>query len=185
MSADTRQPEPGTLSQDGQFVWTGADWAPAGGSFGTGWTRPLQRAAAGFFLISVLVSMLNTFVLSRDLHRYYTESLQRSMPSGQAESMAGTAATVTIGFALVLAAIYLVMAWASTRGWSWAFWVDLVLLGFGGLGAFLGLGSLGNSPVALPGAIASEVLNVAALALFIWFLVALSKYGVWARRKAR
>jgi hypothetical protein len=39
--------------------------------------------------------------------------------------------------------------------------------------------------VALPGAIASELLNLAALALFIWFLVALIKYGVWARRKAR
>lgn len=95
--------------------------------------------------------------------------------------MAGTVAAIIVGGGIVFAVICLLMALASTRGWGWAFWVDLVLLGLGGIGAIVGLGSVASAPVVLPGAVFAELLNVAALALFIWFLVALRKYGVWAR----
>lgn len=182
MNNDVQTP-PGTRSQDGQFVWTGSDWTPATAATETGWTRPLQRSAAVFFSVSALVSVIVTFMLGSNIRHYYAQTMPNSRNS---DSLVSTMANVTIGVSVFFVIVYLVMAVASARGWGWAFWVDLVLFAIGAISAFADLGSLGsNSPVPLPGAIASEVVNFVAIFLLIWFLIALIKYGVWARRKPR
>jgi hypothetical protein len=66
------------------------------------------------------------------------------------------------------------------------FWGALVLFALAGLGALLNVSSLANSSRStMPlGALAwNEIVAVAGLAMFIWMLVAVIKYGPWAMKR--
>ena len=96
----------------------------------------------------------------------------------------------TILYFLVIAAVMLglsrVLSGFEVRGWGPAFWAALVLFGLGGLGAFGNLGTLARpstSPIPIAAVAVSELLSVASLALFVWLLVGLIKFGPWAMKK--
>src|SRR4029077_4216252 len=101
-----------------------------------------------------------------------------------------TIANITVGFtygvAIFFSLLYVVAAIGSYLGWRWVFWAALVINGLGSIGAFINLGSLLNpdrSPVPIGGLIVSEVFAVLSLALFVWILVAVIKFGPWARKR--
>jgi hypothetical protein len=66
------------------------------------------------------------------------------------------------------------------------FWVVLVLLALGAIGAVTNLNTFAHpasSPVPAWGVAISELLAIVSLALFIWLLIGAIRYGPWAMRK--
>jgi hypothetical protein len=66
------------------------------------------------------------------------------------------------------------------------FWVALVLFGLGGLGALTNLPTLfrpDTSPVPLPAILVSELLAILSLAVFVWMLIGVIRFGPWAMKK--
>jgi hypothetical protein len=86
----------------------------------------------------------------------------------------------------VLGVIDLVAALGSYLGWRWMFWVALVLLAFGAIGAVTNLNTFAHpqsSPVPTWGVAIGELLSIASLALFIWLLIGAIRFGPWAMKK--
>jgi len=79
-----------------------------------------------------------------------------------------------------------VAAAGSYLGWRWMFWAAFVLFGLGGLGAFTDIPTLfrpDTSPIPLPGVLISELLAVVSLAIFVWMLIGVIRFGPWAMKK--
>jgi uncharacterized membrane protein len=97
---------------------------------------------------------------------------------------------ITIGFAIALAIgiaiVELVGAVGSYLGWRWVFWPVLVIFGLTAIGALLGLFSFArasSSPIGAGGLVISELLDLLGLAMFVWLLVGLIRYGPWAMKR--
>lgn len=180
----------GQVSADGQFRWDGVQWVPIprGEREPTSWTRPMQLAVAGFFVVGTLFSILSSALyINHDSMLRVMQAQGTSVPAG---TDINTIVDVSIVFAwvvvAVIGAIELVAALGSFLGWRWMFWVVLVLLGFGALGAVTNLNTFAhpqNSPVPTWGVATSELLSIASLALFIWLLIGAIRYGPWAMKK--
>jgi protein-S-isoprenylcysteine O-methyltransferase Ste14 len=70
---------------------------------------------------------------------------------------------------------------------TWVFIVDLIFLGFGALGLIGAFGNLADpSKSLIPSwtVYLQGATSVVAVALFVWAIVALVRFGVWAQRKA-
>ena len=180
----------GQISADGQFRWDGQQWVPlpAGYREATPWTRPMQLSAAALLVLSTINGLVTTFAFVNH------DSMLRSIHAQGAQYPAGTdidtIVNITVGFtygvAIFFGVLYLVAAVGSYLGWRWVFWAALVITGLGAIGAFINLGSLLNpdrSPVPIGGLIVSEVFAVLSLALFVWMLVAVVKFGPWAMKR--
>ena len=180
----------GQVSADGQFRWDGLQWVPIapGTREPTPWTRPMQLAAAGLFVVeaaySVVVSV--TFI-NHDSMLKAINAQGTTIPTGTGvDTIVNIAIFTTIAAGVVIAILELVAAVGSYLGWRWIFWAALVLFGFGGLGALLNLPSLfkpSASPIPLPGLLVSELLSIVSLGLFIWMLMGVIKFGPWAMKK--
>jgi hypothetical protein len=180
----------GQVSADGQFRWDGMQWVPIprGEREPTPWTRPMQLAVAGFFVLETAFSILTSALfINHDSMLRVMQSRGTSLPAG---TDIETIINVSIVFAWVVVAVIgvieLVTALGSYLGWRWMFWVALVLLAIGAIGAVTNLSTFANpqsSPVPVWGVAISELLSIASLALFIWLLIGAIRYGPWAMKK--
>lgn len=200
-----------TLSHDGHSRWNGTAWVPLGAMapamymqpqrkprVATGWTKPLQYAVAGWYLLQALYAITLPFVMTGPMTDYINQVMQR-----QAELNPGVTppppdflATMTsvLTFALwtgavIGIAIAAVAIIGALKRWTWVFYAVLILLGFQAasfpftlLSAF---SSSAISPIKLPVelTIASVAFGVPAVALFGWMLVAAARRGPWAMRR--
>ncbi len=192
MSALSQSPATavGQVSADGQFRWDGQQWVPIprGVREATPWTRPMQLAVAGFFILEALFSILTSALfINHDSMLRVMQAQGTSIPQG---TDINTVVNISIGFAwavvVVIAVLEGVAALGSYLGWRWMFWVALILNGFGAIGAITNIGTLRNpasSPVPTWGVAVGEVLSLASVALFVWMLVAVIRYGPWAMKK--
>jgi hypothetical protein len=180
----------GQISADGQFRWDGQQWVPLAANYRvpTPWTRPMQLASAGLLALTAVVSLIVTFAF------YNHDSVLRALQAQGTQVPPGTTmdtvinAAIGVAYAIVVffSILELVGAAGSYLGWRWIFWGVLVLFGLGSISALLGLGSLArssDSPMPFGGLILSELLNVASLAMFVWMIVGLIKYGPWAMKR--
>src|SRR5260221_769110 len=181
----------GQVSADGRFRWDGQQWVPLPASYreSTSWTRPMQLITAALFAISALsgvvitIAFVNHDSVLRTLHAQGTQ-----IPATTSiDTIVNITIGVTYGVAIFLSLFYLVAALGSYLGWRWLFWAALVLYGLSGITVFTIIGSFANpdrSPIPMKGLIISELFAVLGLAMFVWMLVAVIKFGPWAMKKA-
>ncbi|HKC19240.1 MAG TPA: hypothetical protein VKE27_06360, partial [Candidatus Dormibacteraeota bacterium] len=165
----------GQVSADGQFRWDGQQWVPIprGEREPTPWTRPMQLAIAAFFVVEVAFSIITSAIfVNHDTMLRVMQAQGTSLPQG---TDINTVVNISIVFAwiatLVIAAIELVTAVGSYLRWRWIFWVALVLLAIGSIGAVTNLNSIAhpqNSPVPIWGLVVGEVFSLAGLGLCVW-----------------
>ena len=180
----------GQVSADGQFRWDGQQWVPIprGEREPTPWTRPMQLGVVAFFVIEVLFSIITSALfINHDSMLKVLQAQGTSIPQG---TDVNTVVSISIVFAwvvtVVIAAIELVAALGSYLRWRWMFWVVLVLLGIGSIGAVTNINTFAHpqtSPVPTWGVAISELLAIVSLGLFIWMLIGAIRYGPWAMKK--
>jgi hypothetical protein len=179
----------GQISADGQFRWDGQQWVPLAPNYRepTPWTRPMQLVSAGLFAISAVSSVITTAIFVNHDTMLKALKAQNSLPAGtDVETVVGVSLAITWGIVIFFAVLEVVAAVGSYLGWRWVFWAALVLFGLSGISAFTNLSTLFNaskSPVPVGGLIASEVFSLLGLAMFVWLLVGVIKYGPWAMKK--
>lgn len=180
----------GQVSADGQFRWDGTQWVPIprGEREPTPWTRPMQLATAGLFVLEAVVSVATTLIfVNHDSMLKAIKAQGTTIPQGtDIDTVVNISIGVTVGVVIVIALLSLLVAVGSYLRWRWMFWVALVVFGLGSIGALTNLGTLSRpdtSPIPLGGVIASELLSIANLAMFVWLLVGLVKFGPWAMKK--
>ena len=180
-------PAVGTISADRQFRWDGREWRPLTGRQRTSWTRPLQLASTAYFvlapILSVLAITLNRGAFRSTLMKQYQ---QAGMTAQQAGTLIDMVTSITIGFTIALAIVFFFVGFASWRGWTWAFWVAMILLAFGAIGIAGSASSVMNpsqTVIPTPWNAAQLVAALVALGLFIWFVVAAVRFGPWATTK--
>jgi len=182
-----QQPVPaspiGQISADGQFQWDGAQWVPLpqGTRFATSWTRPMQLATAALlavqavYLVGSGLFTINSAEIRQAMHQAGTQ-IPPNMTEDQLVTYSLISAWVFVG---LIAAVEIACALLAYFGWRWAFWVLLVLMGFFSIGALIGLGGFTRGPAAAFG----EVLSLADIAVFVWLIVGLVKFGPWALKR--
>jgi hypothetical protein len=180
----------GQVSADGQFRWDGTQWVPIprGARQPTSWTRPLQLAAAGLFVAEAVYSVIVSLIyINPTTMRRAMEAQGTSIPQGtDAETVINISVAVVLAFVIGIAVCELVAAVGSYLGWRWMFWVALVLFGLGAIGALTNIGTLmrpETSPVPLWGVAISELFAIVSLALFVWMLIAVIRFGPWAMKR--
>ena len=179
----------GQVSADGQFRWDGTQWVPIprGTREATPWTRPMQMAVAAYFVLTTTFSVLSTLIFINHDSLLKVMQAQGNLPQGtDIGQVVNIALGVVYAVLVFFAVIYLVAAIGSYLGWRWMFWAVLVLLGFGSIGAITNLGNFSRpNQTELPvwSIAVSEVFSLIALALFVWLIVGLVKYGPWAMKK--
>jgi hypothetical protein len=180
----------GQVSADGQFRWDGQQWVPIprGAREPTPWTRPMQLGVAAYFVIATLFSILSSALfINRDSMLRVMQAQGTSIPAGTDIS---TVVDISIVLAwvvtAVIAALELFAALGSFLRWRWMFWMALILLGIGSIGAVTNLSTFAHpqaSPVPIWGIAVSEVLSIVSVALFVWMLIGVIRYGPWAMKR--
>lgn len=179
----------GQVSADGQFRWDGQQWVPIprGAREPTPWTRPLQLAAAGFFVVQAILSIVTSVLYINHDSMLRVMQTQGSVPQGtDPETLVPFAIFFAWAVIVVLAILWLVAALGSYLGWRWMFWVVLVLSGLGAIGAVTNLGYFvkpDSSPMPTWAVAINELFSIASVALFVWLLIAVIRYGPWAMKK--
>ena len=180
----------GQISADGQFRWDGQQWVPIERGFRepTPWTRPMQLTSAALFAISVLSSIISTVIfVNHDTMVKALKAQSVSLPSGTTiDDVANISLAFTYGVVIFFAILQIVAAIGSYLGWRWMFWAALVLFGLSGISAFTNLASLASpdrSAVPIAGLYASELFALLSLAMFVWMLIGVIKYGPWAMKR--
>jgi hypothetical protein len=180
----------GQVSADGQFRWDGVQWVPIprGTREPTPWTRPMQLATATFFVAEALFSVLiSVLYINHDNMVRVLQAQGTSIPQGtDINTVIGISIFFAFAVVIFIAVLELVAALGSYLGWRWMFWAALVLLGFGGIGTVTNLGSFSHpdtSPVPIWGAFVNELFSIVSLAMFVWLLVGVIKFGPWAMKR--
>ncbi len=180
----------GQVSADGRFRWDGQQWVPLPANYreSTSWTRPMQLITTALFAISAIsgvvitIAFVNHDSVLRTLHAQGTQ-----IPATTSiDTIVNITIGVTYGVAIFFSLLYLVAALGSYLGWRWMFWAALVLYGLSGITVFTNIGSFANpdrSPIPVAGLISSELFAVLGLAMFVWMLVAVIKFGPWAMKR--
>ncbi len=173
----------GQISADGQFQWDGQQWVPLpqGLRFPTPWTRPMQLITAGLLAVQALELLVSgLFTINSDAIRQSLHQAGTQIPQGMTEDqlvhLSLISAWLFIGF---LAVIEVAAAALAYFGWRWAFWVLLVLMGLFSIGAVIGLFGVTRSGEAAIG----EVLSIGNVALFVWMIIGLVRFGPWAMKR--
>ena len=179
----------GQVSPDGQFRWDGMQWVPIprGAREPTSWTRPMQLAAAGFFVVEAVYSIVTSAIFINHDTMVRVLQAQNNLPAGSdVNQIASISLFFAWAFVVVFAILWLVAAVGSYLGWRWMFWVALVLFGLGAIGALTNLANFANpdrTQVPLWGTAISEVFGIASAALFVWLLVGVITRGPWAMKR--
>ena len=204
-----------TLSPDGRSRWNGMAWVPTGHAFGpptyqatgralrepTSWTRPLQLAVAGWYVLEGLYALSLPFWMGSPMSQAMNQSIQRQQElyptvspppvefTNVMTSMVGGILWVSALFGLVIAIVVVVGA---LQRWTWMYYVVLVLLGFGAISLPVDVvDALGGSAVSAASGFSLPAWTywlglasaIPSTALFVWMLVAQVKRGPWAMRK--
>jgi hypothetical protein len=203
-----------TISPDGRFRWDGAAWIPTGQAYPAGayqqadrprrvptsWTKPLQYSVAGWYAASAVYTLSLPFWMGGQITTVMNQSIQRQqqtqpyatpLPPGFTELMTSFMTGALWISALVGLAFCLLAIVAALNRWTWAFYVVLVLLGFGTLGlldalyAFAGpsLNAISGFNTPAWSYWVGFLLAIPDTALFIWMIVAMARFGPWAMRK--
>jgi hypothetical protein len=182
-------PEVGQVSPDGQFRWDGQQWVPLATNYRepTAWTRPLQLVAAAYLVVGLVYSVVTTalFLTAANMERVLRAS-NASLGGDQVSQAVNFSILAAWAVVIVLSVVSLLLAVGSFLGWRWVFWVALVWLALNSVGVLSNLNALANSgtQVEPAGVVAgSLLLSLVALGLFIWFVVALVRFGPWAMKK--
>jgi len=180
----------GQVSADGQFRWDGQEWVPIppGTRVATPWTRPMQLASGALFAFEAVYSVATSLLfINKDTMLKAIQAQGTQIPSGTSvDTIINIAIVTTIAFVVFFAVLELVAAAGSYLGWRWIFWAGLILFGLGGLGAFTNIVTLlkpATSPIPLPGVLVSELTSILNLAMFVWMLIGLIRFGPWAMKK--
>jgi hypothetical protein len=180
----------GQISADGQFRWDGHQWVPLVSGFRqpTPWTRPMQIAAAGLCVVSAVLGVAFTLIwVNHDSMLNAIKAQGTTIPAGTSvDTVVSIAIAGTIGFVIFFAVLELVGAVGSYLGWRWMFWALLVLFALDGLGALTNLPVIlqpARSPFPIVPLLINELFSLAGLAMFVWMLMGLIKFGPWAMRK--
>lgn len=150
-------------------------------------SRRLRWACALYLLLAALVELVTNALF--ETRPAIERSLRAASPGLAGDQLRDS---VTFGYVtswLLVAVIVVgaaVLAAGAGRGWRWAFWVNLVVLGVGA--AQIPTNALAlTSPatqIQPPAAIAvALVLSLLALGLLVWSIVAAARYGPWAMRR--
>ena len=197
---DGRSWNPSPYSPDGHWYWDGSAWQPVrrrppGWRYEpSSWTLPLQRANAALIALTVIYMIATLPFTAAAVERSLADSLARqpvpagSDPATYHQFMQGFlgAYLVGIGAVLVLSLVWqLILILGCLRAWRWVYWYQLVVFGLAALTLPVTLVSASFSTSALPAWMyaASVVAVCLELALGIWMIVALRRYGTWARRR--
>src|SRR6266851_4072819 len=182
-------PVPSTQAA-GQFRWDGQQWVPLPTNYRepTSWTRPMQLLTAALFTISAISGVVITiaFVNHDSVLRVIHAQGTQIPVSTSVDTVVNITIGVTYGVAIFFSLLYLIAALGSFLGWRWMFWAALVLYGLSGITVFTNIGSFANpdrSPIPVAGLIISELFAVLGLAMFVWMLVAVIKFGPWAMKR--
>jgi hypothetical protein len=148
----------------------------------------MQMITAALFVLSAISSIISTAVfVNHDSVLRAIKAQGTQIPSGtDIDTVVAFSIGVTWAIVIFFAVLEVGAAIGSYLGWRWIFWVALVLFGLSGISALTNIGSLTHpdrSPVPIGGVIASEVFALCGLAMFIWMLVGVIKYGPWAMKK--
>lgn len=147
----------------------------------------MQATTAAFFVLEAAISAVITLLtINRDSMLRVMQA-QGSLPQGTdvntVVSVGLTIAYIGVGFFVV---VELIIALGSYLRWRWMFWGALVFSGFGGLGALTSIGNFANpsrSYAPLWGLLVNELVSLASLALFVWLLIGVIKFGPWAMKR--
>lgn len=188
--SDQPSTQAGQVSADGQFQWDGRQWVPIpqGTRVPTPWTRPMQLASAALFAFEAVYSVVTSLLfINRDTMLKAIQAQGTQIPSGTSvDTIINIAIFTTIAFVVFIAILELVAAAGSYLGWRWIFWAALILFGLGGLGALTNIVTIfrpATSPVPLPALLVSELASLLSLAMFVWMLIGLIRFGPWAMKK--
>jgi len=179
----------GQVSADGQFRWDGQQWVPIprGAREPTPWTRPMQLASAGFFAAQVLLSIFTAALYINHDSMLKVIQAQGNLPQGtDPETVVSFAIFIGWATVVVVSILGLVAALGSYLGWRWMFWVVLVLCGLNGIGAITNLSYFVKpeaSPMPTWAIAVDEVFAIAGVALFVWLLIGVIRFGPWAMKK--
>ena len=180
----------GQVSADGQFRWDGQQWVPIprGSREPTPWTRPMQLAAAGLFIVQAVYSVVVSVIfINHDTMLRVMKAQGTSIPQNtDVDTVINISIFFALAFVIVIAVLELVAALGSYLGWRWMFWVALVLFALGGIGALTNLSTFAHpdtSPLPVGAVAISELFSIASLALFIWLLIGVIRYGPWAMKR--
>lgn len=204
-----------TVSPDGRYRWNGSAWvAIQGDTYGspgyyqaprtvrepTSWTRPLQYAVVAWYAISAVYTLSLPFWLAGTMAQVMNQSIQRQAQlypqatpppvefTSSMTSLITAVLWVSAVFGLAVCAVAIIGA---LMRWTWAYYVILVLLGFGTLGlldvfsALMGSAMSSATGFMVPTTLYwfGFILAIPDTALFVWMLVAVVRYGPWAQRK--
>lgn len=202
-----------TLSADGRTRWNGTAWVPVEGvappmyaqpasspRVPTSWTRPLQYAVAGWYVIQAMWAIAVPFFLMGPIVDYTNQMIARNQqlnpdtPPPPADFMATMSGFITVSLiigSVIGVAICVVAIIGALKRWTWIYYVILVLLGLGAVSLPLSFATIFAAPgtvnpVAMPAGItwAQTILGITAAALFIWMLVAAVRHGPWAMTRS-
>jgi len=190
MSQDRAAESVGQISADGQFRWDGQQWVPLAANYRepTPWTRPMQLISAALFVLSAVTSIITTAIfVNHDTMVRALKAQSVQVPSTTTlDDIANISLAITWGVVIFFTVCEVVAAIGSYFGWRWVFWGALVLYGLSGISAFTNLTTLFNaskSPVPVAGLVAGEIFSVLGLAMFVWMLIAVIRYGPWAMKR--
>jgi len=190
MSQDPAAQSVGQISADGQFRWDGLQWLPLAANYRepTPWTRPMQLISAALFALSAVTSIVTTAIfVNHDTMVRALKAQGVQIPSTTTlDDVANISLAITWGVVIFFTVCEVVAAIGSYLGWRWVFWAALVLYGLSGISAFTNLTTLFNaskSPVPVAGLVAGEIFSVLGLAMFVWMLIAVIRYGPWAMKR--
>lgn len=180
----------GQISADGQFRWDGQQWVPLAANYRepTPWTRPMQLISAGLFAVSAVTSVITTAIfVNHDTLVRALKAQDIQLQSGTTiDDVANISLAITWGVVIFFTVCEVIAAIGSYLGWRWVFWAALVLYGLSGISAFTNLATLFNpskSPVPTAGLAAGELFSILGLAMFVWMLIGVIRFGPWAMKR--
>lgn len=203
-----------TLAHDGRSRWNGTAWVPTaqGGAPAyqatgrvrrepTSWTRPLQLAVAGWYVLQGLYSLTLPFWMGGSITQAVHQAIQRQEalspaasppPADFLNAMTSFVTGILWVGAVIGVAIAAVVVIGALKRWTWMYYAVLVLLGFGAISLPLDLvNALGGSAISSASGFSLPswtywlglIVSIPGTALFVWMLVALAQRGPWAMRK--
>ena len=159
----------------------------------------MQYSVAAWYLLRAIYVVAIPFLVVGPMADYFNQVLQRQAqldpnaapPPADLLNILNT--FLIIGFAIAAAigvAISVVAIIGALKRWTWVFYAVLVLLALETVSFPFALISAFTpstlSPIKLPvaGAAASVAFGLAAVALFVWMLIAIIRRGPWAMTRA-
>jgi hypothetical protein len=157
----------------------------------TNWTQRMQLAASGWIVVLIIALLITSFMSFSEpnFQEEVASGLSSDLSKDQLDDvMLGITAGIVI-VVLCFAAVSALMAFGSYRGWRWVFWLDLVAFGITGYDLLKEVGNLtadiqSPSEMLLKG-LPMFLMSLITLALFVWMLVGLIRFGpgAWSTRK--